>query len=168
MMLVLRQQFGAICVEKDSAFRSILTCRKKNEKVVAGFIADQTPSVRNIHYWTTFLNQDTLLQTGMERIARQLGLAVVYLDIKKVERGHYVGNFSVITADLERGKQAVDEHWHEISDPVKLQEWRVQKFAYQYLLNLKQQYEDDLKTAKIELEKIQNPKREINKDYDNE
>ena len=75
---------------------------------------------------------------------------------------------SVITADLERGKQAVDEHWHEISDPVKLQEWRVQKFAYQYLLTLKQQYEDDLKTAKIELEKIQNPKREINKDYDNE
>ncbi len=89
MMLVLRQQFGAICVEKDSAFRSILTCRKKNKKVVAGFIADQTPSVRNIHYWTTFLNQDTPVLDGAERIARPLAYGMVYFDVKKVKRGYY-------------------------------------------------------------------------------
>lgn len=68
--------------------------------MVIGFLSDQRPPRQsNNEYWTTFLNQDTHVQTGMERIAQQFGLAVVYLDMKKVKRGHYVGNFSVITAD---------------------------------------------------------------------
>ena len=75
---------------------------------------------------------------------------------------------TVITRDFERAKNDVDSRWHEITDETKLREWRVQKFAYVYLTSLKQQYADDLKTAKLELDKLQNPKREINKDYDNE
>jgi len=82
-----------------TAYRTIIRKRNEGQAMVIGFLTDQRPRKHNNEYWATFLNQDTLLQTGMERIARQLGLAVVYLDIKKVERGHYVGNFSVITAD---------------------------------------------------------------------
>ena len=38
----------------------------------------------------------------MERIARQLSYSVVYLDIEKVKRGHYVGKFFVITPDASQ------------------------------------------------------------------
>ena len=75
-------------------------------------------------------------------------------------------SWAVITRDLERMKAEVDARWHEIADPVKLQEWRIQKFAYVYLTNLKEQYEDDLKNARIELDRLRNPGKEIIKDYD--
>lgn len=45
------------------------------------------------------MNQDTLIDTGMERISRSFSLPVVYLDMKKVKRGHYAGRFFVITPD---------------------------------------------------------------------
>lgn len=75
-------------------------------------------------------------------------------------------SWAVITRDLERMKAEVDARWHEIADPLKLQEWRIQKFAYVYLTSLKEQYAEDLKNAKIELDKLNNPGKEIPKDYD--
>jgi KDO2-lipid IV(A) lauroyltransferase len=38
----------------------------------------------------------------MDKIANQLGITVVYLDIKKVKPGHYVGKFFVISLDASR------------------------------------------------------------------
>ena len=62
-----------------------------------GFMADQTPAWRNIHYWTPFLNQDTPVFTGVERIAKQTGFAVVYLDMEKIKRGYYKATVRLIT-----------------------------------------------------------------------
>ena len=99
LFLKIRSRFNPLSIEMKTAYRTIIRKRNEGQAMVIGFLTDQRPRKHNNEYWATFLNQDTLLQTGMERIARQLGLAVVYLDIKKVERGHYVGNFSVITTD---------------------------------------------------------------------
>ena len=99
LFLKIRSRFNPLSIEMKTAYRTIIRKRNEGQAMVIGFLTDQRPRKHSNEYWATFLNQDTLLQTGMERIARQLGLAVVYLDIKKVERGHYVGNFSVITAD---------------------------------------------------------------------
>ena len=60
-------------------------------------MADQHPAPQNFHYWTTFLNHDTPVFTGVERIAKQTGFSVVYLDIQKVKRGHYKGTLMLIT-----------------------------------------------------------------------
>lgn len=99
LFLKIRSRFSPKSIEMKAAYRTII--RKKNEgkAMVIGFLTDQRPPKHNHECWMTFLNQDTPVQTGMERIARQFGFAVVYLDIKKVKRGHYVGDFSVITAD---------------------------------------------------------------------
>ncbi len=99
LFLKIRSRFNPLSIEMKTTYRTIIRKRNEGQAMVIGFLTDQRPRKHNNEYWATFLNQDTLLQTGMERIARQLGLAVVYLDIKKVKRGHYVGDFSVITAD---------------------------------------------------------------------
>jgi|AGTN01.1.fsa_nt_gi Lauroyl/myristoyl acyltransferase len=97
-----RSRFGPEPIEMQSAFRKMI--KKQNEGIttVVGFLTDQRPSHYLDQYWTTFLHQDTLVQTGMEKIARHLGLSVVYLDITKVKRGYYVGRFSVITPDASK------------------------------------------------------------------
>ena len=43
------------------------------------------------------MNQDSAVFTGVERIAKQTGFAVVYLDMQKESRGHYRGTVRLIS-----------------------------------------------------------------------
>ncbi len=60
----------------------------KGTKSATAFIADQTPSPANA-YWTTFLNQDTPVFRGTERIAKKLNYPIVYMSIRRIKRGYY-------------------------------------------------------------------------------
>lgn len=89
LFLKIRSRFGSRSIKKDDTLRSIIRMKRDGKQTLIGFISDQSPSVRNIHYWTEFLNQDTAVFTGVERIAKQTGFAVAYLDVKQVGRGRY-------------------------------------------------------------------------------
>ena len=60
-------------------------------------MADQTPSKTNIHYWTQFLNQESAILIGPEKIASKGNYTLLYLDIKRVSRGYYTGEYKLIT-----------------------------------------------------------------------
>jgi len=60
----------------------------KNTKSATAFIADQTPSPDNA-YWTKFLNQETPVFWGTERIAKKLNYPIVYMSIRRLKRGYY-------------------------------------------------------------------------------
>lgn len=108
----IRSRFNPKPIEMKSVYRTIIRNRNDGKAMVIGFLSDQRPKKQNNENWMTFLNQDTIVQTGMERIAEQFGFAVVYLDIKKVKRGYYVGDFSVITADASNEEElAVTERY---------------------------------------------------------
>lgn len=99
IFLKLRSRFGSVSIAKNNTLRNMLEFKKENKKVLIGFMSDQTPSVANIHYWTEFLNQDTPVYTGVERIAKKTGFSVTYLDIIKTGRGKYKCYVKLITAD---------------------------------------------------------------------
>jgi KDO2-lipid IV(A) lauroyltransferase len=112
LFLNIRTRFSPVPIEKDSALRKIIKQRNDGKTMVIGFLTDQRPQRNQAQYWTNFLNQDTPVQIGMERIARQLGFSVVYLDIVKVKRGHYAGKFFVITPDASQEEEfAVTERY---------------------------------------------------------
>ncbi len=62
--------------------------RDRGELTATAFIADQTPQPSGA-YWTTFLNQDTPVFTGTEKIAQKFKYPVIYLSIKRPKRGKY-------------------------------------------------------------------------------
>ncbi len=62
---------------------------KININTVSVFISDQIPAKGDIKYWTTFLNQDTAVFTGVGKIAAKYDMAVVFFNIQKIKRGHY-------------------------------------------------------------------------------
>ena len=99
LFLRIRSHFGAIPVEMHNVIRQMIRIQNQEEVMVIGFLSDQRPAPPQEKYWTMFLNQQTPVQVGMEKIARRLGNSVVYLDIEKVKRGYYVGKFFVITPD---------------------------------------------------------------------
>jgi len=99
IFLKLRKRFGSLGIAKGDTLRKIIEMKRSGAQTVIGFMADQTPTKNSIHYWSKFLNQDTPIFTGVERIAKQSGFAVTYLDIKKTGRGKYVCEVKLISSD---------------------------------------------------------------------
>jgi len=69
--------------------------RHKASMIIA--IADQSPHKDQIQYRTSFLNQDTGVFLGPERIARSLNYAIVFCHVKQTGRGFYKATFELIT-----------------------------------------------------------------------
>lgn len=88
-MLQLRQKRGMILTPMSSIIRTILGLRKMNRRGIYSFIADQTPPPNELLYWTTFLNQDTPVYTGVEKVSRKYDLAVLFFNVQKIRRGYY-------------------------------------------------------------------------------
>ena len=80
--------------------------RNKVRSVVI-FLADQTPSRQNLHYWTSFLNQDTAILTGAERLARKLDTPVIFLDVQMLRRGYYTVELQL----LSENPKETPENW---------------------------------------------------------
>jgi KDO2-lipid IV(A) lauroyltransferase len=75
--------------------RYLATIRHKASMLIA--IADQTPHKDQIQYRTNFLNQDSGIFLGPERIAKSLNYAVVFCHVNKTGRGFYHIEFELIT-----------------------------------------------------------------------
>ena len=107
MMKQIRSRFGAVLVAKDDTLRVIARYRSENRLFLAGFIGDQTPNGRNLNFWMRFLNQDTPVLLGTERIARKYNIPVVSVRMRKVKRGYYEVEFVDVCAnpsELPQGK----------------------------------------------------------------
>jgi len=95
-MLNLRSRFGGDIVAMSNLYKRLLTLRSQNISTTIGLIADQTPPPASA-YWTTFLNQDTPIYNGTEKLARRFNYPVVFLSIKKVKRGYYHLSTNILT-----------------------------------------------------------------------
>lgn len=89
LMLHLRSRFGAQSLAKALALRTFVRERRDGKLSVTGFMSDQKPSHGDAVHVVNFLNQPTRMITGTEQLARRLGMAVVYWDMRKTSRGHY-------------------------------------------------------------------------------
>lgn len=95
--LKLRSHFHTHSLPKASSFRDMVRLRNQGFLTVTGSLSDQKPSHGDHGYITMFLNQPTAFISGTERVARKLNFAVVYLDMTKPRRGHYVATIRKIT-----------------------------------------------------------------------
>lgn len=120
LFLKMRTRFESVSMEMHRAFRQMIRSQNEGKTMVVGFLADQRPSPRQDQYWTTFLNQQTPVQTGMAKIARHLGTSIVYLDIVKVKRGYYTGKFFVITPDAaeEAAHTIMERYMHKLEETI--------------------------------------------------
>lgn len=81
-------------VESNSVLRRLVQLRDTPTAVL--MMADQTSFGRDTDYWTEFLHQDTCWFTGIERIAKKLDYAVVFVDMKRQGRGRYEVSFDLV------------------------------------------------------------------------
>ena len=94
--LNLRKRFHSIGFTKHNIYRDIINLKKANINWIIGFMSDQKPSGNQIPHNMQFLNQETAVLTGTEKIAQHTKAAVCYVDIICVKRGYYEGHIHVI------------------------------------------------------------------------
>ena len=101
----MREKFGAEAVSMAEAIRVLLRYNSTKTLTLSLFIADQSPTKGQSHYWTNFLNQDSSVFIGVERIAQKTDFAVVFLKQRKVSRGHYEVEVEVISENPKSMKE---------------------------------------------------------------
>jgi KDO2-lipid IV(A) lauroyltransferase len=85
----LRTRNNAGLAPMKQVVRKIIENQRINIRSLYGFMADQTPARTQIEYFTKFLNQDTPVFLGIEKIAAKYNMAVVFFNVQKVRRGYY-------------------------------------------------------------------------------
>jgi len=92
LVIRMRTRFGTKLIVMKDTFRDMVNNR--NELNATAFIADQAPSPEKA-WWMSFLNQDTPVFMGTEKIALKMKYPIVYVSVKKIKRGYYT-----LTADV--------------------------------------------------------------------
>lgn len=101
----IRSRFGGYNVRKHATAREVIKLRREGKRIAVGLITDQSPNRNEAHYWTSFLNQDTVFMDGAERIAKRMNFPVFYCELQRVGRGYCKVFFDLMT---ETPEQAAD------------------------------------------------------------
>jgi Kdo2-lipid IVA lauroyltransferase/acyltransferase len=101
--------------------RYLAAIRHKTSMLIT--IADQTPHKDQIQYRTEFMNQDSGIFLGPERIAKSLNFAVVFCHVHKNGRGLYHIEYELITDNPKEIKpfEITNSHVKMLEDDIRKQ-----------------------------------------------
>ena len=99
MFVNFRERFGLRAVPMEKILRVLIDHKKQGKPTLTLFLADQRPMRSQIQHWLTFLNQDTPVLLGPEKISVKMNMAVIYLKINKLKRGYYEAEFVLMFED---------------------------------------------------------------------
>lgn len=105
LFIDLRSAHGGVCVPKQDILRYLIGYKRENRRSLFGYISDQSPKWENMHLWVDFLNHDTPVFTGAERIMRKMNDAVFYVDMERPRRGQYVCTFRLIADEAAKTEE---------------------------------------------------------------
>lgn len=91
----MRERFGTKLIPMKDTFRDMI--KNKDELNATAFIADQSPNPAKAH-WMSFLNQDTPVFMGTEKIAQKIKYPIVFVSVKILTRGYYTLSAEVLQA----------------------------------------------------------------------
>ncbi len=83
----LRQRFGLQLFQMKDTYSFMLNNPSKAPLYL--FMADQAPHKGKIKYRAPFFNIDTPTHLGSEKLAKKCNLAVVFIHVTRIRRGHY-------------------------------------------------------------------------------
>jgi len=115
-----RSRFG-VTVPMSHILRTMNEYKQQNKLYAVGLVADQSPMRSEIQYWTQFLNQDTPMYLGPEKIAIKMDNPVFFLRTHRVKRGYY--HIQIVPVELHPKQAApfsiTEKHVRLLEDVIK-------------------------------------------------
>lgn len=90
-----RGKWGSVCIPVHKTARTALEYNLKGQLTGLWLAADQTPPA-NSKFWTIFLNRETPFFSGPEKIAATMNQPVFFQHTKKIGRGKYIIEYSLL------------------------------------------------------------------------
>ena len=87
LMLKARERFGANIVPMASFAKTVL--ENKNRATINLMLTDQSPHKSKVDFYCTFLNQDTPVYLGPEKLINATNLELLFVEVHRVKRGFY-------------------------------------------------------------------------------
>jgi KDO2-lipid IV(A) lauroyltransferase len=88
-----RERMGALCIEMNQTPRKIHQLALAQIPSIIGYIADQSPRKKHIRHYVPFLNHQTPVLTGAEKLTKRYNFEAWYLDVRRIRRGYYEATF---------------------------------------------------------------------------
>ncbi len=98
-----RQKYGLWMVSTKKITEVFEDTRSDVTATIFG--TDQSPSSAKKAHWVKFLNQDTAVLFGTELYAKKYNMPVLYGEMRKVKRGYFEIEFSVVTDNPESTRE---------------------------------------------------------------
>lgn len=98
---VVRERNGSKCISMQEVLRKTVSFKQQGQPIIMGYIADQAPNWFNIHHWVNFLNHDTPVFTGTERIIKKFNQVAFYGTVSRTKRGYYRCDFKLLTDNAQ-------------------------------------------------------------------
>jgi Kdo2-lipid IVA lauroyltransferase/acyltransferase len=114
-----RERYGMKVIHSKNFKEAIL--QHKNERIAILTLSDQSPGDSRKSYWMEFLHQQTAVLFGAELMAHQYDFSVVFYHTRKVKRGYYEMELTLITeqpATLAWGA-ITEQHTHMLEKCIK-------------------------------------------------
>lgn len=123
----IRNKYGNKALEANEVIRHILKNPNDGNSAYM-FVADQSPHISDVHFGLKFLNQNTPVFIGYDKLATRLDLVFVYCEMKRVKRGFYQVNYYKISPENEKFEEfEVVRKFHILLEKT------IQKFPSNYL-----------------------------------
>lgn len=125
-MKSMRAQKGMKLIAMKDVLRELITLKKETTLTI--LISDQSPMKAEIQYWTPFLNQETPIYLGPEKLAKSTGYPVFFIKMEKIKRGYYEFEFILISENPKEEKEFFISNTH-----VKLLENQIKEHPENWL-----------------------------------
>ncbi|MFK7899416.1 MAG: lysophospholipid acyltransferase family protein [Cyclobacteriaceae bacterium] len=115
LMFKLRSRFGVTPLPMQTALREII--KNKKEQRSYGFGTDQSPQKGKSNYFPEFFGIKTPFYVGVDQMAKKLQYPVAYGSMKRVKRGYYTYEVSMLASTPhevgEKGEHIIIEKFIE-------------------------------------------------------
>ncbi len=109
-----REEFGTEMISMKEIYPYL---KSQSQNYMMVLIADQSPSSSSGARWVNFLNQDTVMLMGGEKLSNKLKLPVYYLETQRIKRGRY----RVLIEKLEEDPFKMETFFHRIEKSIQTQ-----------------------------------------------
>ena len=93
----IRSRFNARLITTKQTVPTIIHNNVENILSLYGFASDQSPKAKAAVHWAKFMGIEVPVHIGAEMLSKRYNMALLYLNTKKVSRGHYEATLEILS-----------------------------------------------------------------------
>jgi KDO2-lipid IV(A) lauroyltransferase len=132
----IRSRFNAKLITTKQTVPTIINNNKNHILSLYGFASDQSPKPKGTAHWSEFMGIEVPVHVGAEMLSKRYDMNLMYLNTKKVSRGHYEATLEILsdhtkdTPDFELTNQYLKLLEKQIYEAPEYYLWTHKRWKY--------------------------------------